>query len=586
MPGVLVGEDLIQDGIEVIVAAAGGTAMVAPPASVTASSKPASSTPPAPSTSARPSVSSAPHSSSAAPSPSASSISTSLPPLSSSSALPSSSPPPPTPTSIVYSTSAVPSSSSAAIPTTNFPPSPISTGPIPSIGTDNSTAPIVSDMPASGGGFQLSTSTLVGIVVGGAAFLVLIGGCCWLLGRNRRRRNRAALEDDALGSGLDWRRSKRLSRAGWRRSLDAEPKPVRIMSPPPEPTPYMLSQHGPDITHGEARESVRMPYGAPRNDLFVPPRPYGAQSQRSSLWTDNSEADMYVNDSSSMARTLSTVTAPNSEYNLENDPGATLQSHGQPPGGYDSRDSFGTFGRSYAGSGYPPSQQYPTQGPYSSLGGSSTYMTSSTTSPISPMSTFSPGLPSVYETASRATAHVVQMPQQRQRIPAPRLLVDTKAPIAWEDPLSANTATSSAGPSVNWHQSSMSLLHNAASPAAQSPSDGLDHGRSVVSPAPGSYATSTRPLVAPRTAATDLPYSTSAPGPQPEDPAVRAAVANVATATPAQTSAPSSGMTRRPTIVRHADAGAFADAVPADEEELHLPPAYGDIYGPPASRQH
>jgi hypothetical protein len=46
-----------------------------------------------------------------------------------------------------------------------------------------------------------------------------------------------------------------------------------------------------------------------------------------------------------------------------------------------------------------------------------------------------------------------------------------------------------------------------------------------------------------------------------------------------------SGASGRPaTIVMHADSGmAFEDAEPHTDQEgnLHLPPAYGDIYGPP-----
>jgi len=345
------------------------------------------------------------------------------------------------------------------------------------------------------------------------------------------------------------------------------------------------------------------------------------------MWADGSEVDMYANDGSTIARTISTVTVPNSEYNLENDPGATFHTAQRvypnampvhsPEGTFVSSHSGGTFGGTFPGSNgpfnamaYPPSQHgtyhsataHTAQGFIVPVGGSSTYVSNPAMSPASSHNPAArPLRPSFYEVRDAQVVpvgapgqmHPQQQQQQyipppqsppHQRIPAPRLLVDTKQPIIWnEDPLS--TPSTTAGPSSSqWaSQSSASLVRNAAPPAAGTPATPVDpRAQAVMSPTMGqpggSFATQTRPLVASRTA--DLPYSTIEPGPAPGDPAVLAAVAGATTTTsPVEQGA---SLSRGQTIVRHADAGAFEDAVPeAEGGELHLPPAYGDIFGPP-----
>jgi hypothetical protein len=317
---------------------------------------------------------------------------------------------------------------------------------------------------------------------------------------------------------------------------------------------------------------------------------------------------MYANDGSTIARTISTDTRPNSEYNLENDPGATfhqariVQPHGMmhpssiySEGTYVSTHSGNTFGGMVPAGGFAPMPYPPSQsGTYHSAqgffpgSGSSTYMSSSTMSPVSPHT------PSAahgfYEVGAAGRLQQHQAPpaqHQQQRIPAPRILVDTKQPIAWPEDVTSPTGTPA---SSQWaSQSSTSLVRNAASPATGTPID--PRARNVTSPTmdqpTGSFATQTRPLVVPRPAASaDLPYSTTTPGPAPGDPAVLAAVAATAATSPAQTQGgdAGSGLTRETTIVRHADGGAFDDAVPDGDTQngtLHLPPAYGDIYGPP-----
>lgn len=197
----------------------------------------------------------------------------------------------------------------------------------------------------------------------------------------------------------------------------------------------------------------------------------------------------------------------------------------------------------------------------------------------SPTGTYT-GLVQHAQHGQRAPQHMVSAPSQRQlagpshRIPAPRLLIDTKAPLTDDGgmPLSAmsrgTTPGPSAGPSGTWGPQTPTLrtpLDRAPSAASRAMTPDWPYAVRSAAPSPAPPVRSTSRSAADRPTA--LPYANANDNPQ---------------ASPASPHRPS--LRRGPTIIRHADAGiAFEDAVPDGEEngELHLPPAYGDIYGPP-----
>lgn len=473
------------------------------------------------------------------------------------------------------------------------------------------------DAPPPNNGLPFSTPILAGIIVGGVVFFLLTGACCWLLGRQRRRQARKT-PDDALGAGIEWRRrsgsqtqsrshsQSRSARAAGRAGYSRSDDPKNIGNRDRLAPPGQSSRSG--LSRAEARASVQLgqlPY-PPRaynsETLAAPPRSFGYAADDaatgSSAWTDNSEMDVFAVDGSTIARTLSTMSRPNSEYDLD-DPGATWAG-----GSYLSHDGTRTQNP-------VPAQRY---NPYEPSNAPSSQFTS----PTSP--TYSG------QVAFAQQAQRVQPPQQleplrsqppaqhllppdavrslagpSQRIPAPRLLIDTKAPFDQHEgvPLSAMsrgaTPGPSAAPSATWGPPSATLR----TPLDRAPSS----ASRVVTPEPGwAYAVRNGGSAAPspsayhgavarsasRSAAdrpTALPYASAHPSPSATFGRTTPIAAHPQSPTTPTQARPGGDLRRGPTIIRHADAGiAFEDAVPDGEgdEELHLPPAYGDIYGPPA----
>jgi hypothetical protein len=279
--------------------------------------------------------------------------------------------------------------------------------------------------------------------------------------------------------------------------------------------------------------------------------------------------DVFAVDGSSYARTLSTMSRPNSEYDLEDDPGAT----------YYGTAYAQTFTAPFAA--YQPAQrqlQTPSPAGYPPQFSS-------------PTGTFGPPTPSWREPQAHVPVGGVVAPSPSQmglpgpsrrpdgRIPAPKLLVDTKAPFdapLSAMPLSGMTSTmptplstlggwSSGLPTPDRAPSTARALSPESTfvPPSRSTSRGAAFAPSPVagpSTAYGpSYQTPPRALVSRQGSRSDdrpsaLPYA----GKEAE-----------------------AGLKRGPTIIRHADGGAFDDAVPADEGgEVHLPPAYDEIYKP------
>lgn len=441
-----------------------------------------------------------------------------------------------------------------------------------------SSSPVYGGAPKSNG-LPFTTPVLVGIIVGGVVLIASIIGCCWLVNRQRKRKE----DDDAFGMGIEWRRS----RAGYTRSDDIPA--VAQQRPLPTST---IPRHA--LTSHEARDSVVRSGAAARNAhaaaLAPPSAFYRSESndRASTAWTDNSEMDVWaVAGSTAGARTMSTVSRPNSEYSLEHDPGSTWSAHdngtfggtsshpaflppgGRPaaraapgfvssPGGYDT----GTFG------GYPlTSAGASTFGGYAASEGTFGGQQTGTY-----VSTTSSSAASVNGATGPHTAVVARRP-----LP-PRLVVDAKGG-QWSEPSSALSPAPSSSNAAYWANTASPSEYQAPYAARVPPRSGLASASS--SPATYTGNSAVRPLVQgfvrPMPVAavnanqldrpSALPY-TAGPSPEPSP------------------TAPTSGasLSRGMTIIRHADAGvAFQDAVPPheDDAELHLPPAYGDIYGEP-----
>lgn len=365
---------------------------------------------------------------------------------------------------------------------------------------------------------SLSQEALIGIIVAGCVVPLLLLGLC-------------------VGCGMRMRRSKRTHTV-----LDDMPAPRAAEYP--HPIRPMTT-----VTLPEARDSVYNRQELVRDEFAPPMRTHAAfaprMSRATSAWTDHSDADAFAHDGSTIARTLSTVSRPNSEYDLENDPGATFRACPGTPGtfGLPASSSYGPYTHSVVNSldlgpsvngGYGVTSGYTTNSGYSSSG----YQ--------------SPGPYATYQSSSLAGPSYVPQPQP-QPLPtpvpqpqpaAPRLLVDTKRSLA-ENPNS---------PFYEGPQPSSGPSH----------AQGYQQIRSPISPTEGTHGASSmgtmsaRPLTSPISPTTPGGYTSTQEG-------------------------TGSGLQRGPTIIRHADAGAFADAVPDNEAEVHLPPAYGDIYGPPAA---
>lgn len=351
-----------------------------------------------------------------------------------------------------------------------------------------------------------------------------------------------------IACGVRVRRSKRTHA-----HLDDLPA-IRAEYPHPVRPMTQVTQ----VTLPEARDSVytRRELAPPRGPEFAPPirshaafgAPRMSRATTTSAWTDHSEADAFAHDGSTIARTISTVSRPNSEYDLENDPGATFR--GPCPGtpgtfGLPASSSFGPYSHSAANSldlgpaisasaaayaGYATGSNYATSSGYATNSGHSGYQSSG------------PSYSNTYQSSSLAgPSYIPQDQPGQQRIPAPRLLVDTKRSMA-ENPSSLYYEGPAAGPSS---QSRPQTEYTQIMSPSSSSGMGTLGGMGTVSSAAS-------------------PLSPTSPGIN-------------------QPQASGSGLQRGPTIIRHADAGAFADAVPDDRSEVHLPPAYGDIYGPPAA---
>ncbi|WOO80994.1 uncharacterized protein LOC62_03G004523 [Vanrija pseudolonga] len=524
----------------------------------------------------------------------------------------------PAPSSVAPTIDPPPPSSAVSSPSSLPPPlasSSSSPSPLPSNSTSldlssSSVAPSGTSIPASytpksGNGLPFSTPVLVGVIVGGVVLIASVLGCCWLFARQRKRRGD---DDDAFGMGIEWRRSN----AGYTRSDDAaaaQQQQQKQQRPLPTST---IPRHA--LTSHEARDSVVRSGAAARNanahaQALAPPQAFyrsESNDRASTAWTDNSEMDVWaVAGSTAGARTMSTVSRPNSEYSLEHDPGSTWSAHDhgtfggaashpaflppmgggggavRPAPGSAVRSASAPFVNSVHGStagydvggtfnGYPlTSAGASTFGGYAAnegtFGGSQTGTYVSTTSSTAA---------SVNGATGPHTAVVARRP-----LP-PRLVVDAKGG-QWSEPSSALSPAPSSSNAAYWSNTGPSPSSEYQAPYAtrMAPRSGLASAAS--SPATYTGGSAVRPLVQgfvrPMPVAavnanqldrpSALPYTAgSSPEPSP--------------------TAPTSGssLSRGMTIIRHADAGvAFQDAVPPhdDDEELHLPPAYGDIYGEP-----
>ncbi|GMK60061.1 hypothetical protein CspeluHIS016_0902780 [Cutaneotrichosporon spelunceum] len=404
------------------------------------------------------------------------------------------------------------------------------------------------------------------------------------------------MEDDTLGTFRPPKnRRERPARAGYARHADGMPSQTHIPAPPPFQPPRA------GLSRDEARASVQM-FDRSAVPVPTPPRPFddSATFQTTSAWTDNSEMDVFAVDGSSYARTLSTVSRPNSEYDLEDGPGAIYVPHNNstiidpfaiysqtdlrtpPPIGYPPLQSSpsGTFGRTtpQAWRDAPPSNGVPIRGVVMPVGGVVPVPLGGVVAPA-PSQMALPG------------------PSRRPdgRIPAPRLLVDTKAPFD-AVPLSAVNGAMSSGP-LSTMPTPLSALGGWSS-GVPTPFDHTPSTARALSPettfAPPSRSTSRGAAFNPVPTAstfTSGPSSSAYPVPS----AAYAAGPSYGTrplvtrhgsrsddrpsALPyADNEAP--GLTRGPTIIRHADGGAFNDAIPNEQGEVHLPPAYDEIYAP------
>lgn len=445
-------------------------------------------------------------------------------------ALPTSTPPTPVPTHRVSSTHSMPPITHASLP--------------PAASSSGASADSSSGL--------LDTGALIGIIVAGSVVVLSLLGLCIACGVRVRRgkRTHAALDD-----------------------------PPALLRPAVPPHPVRPMTQVTQVTLPEARDSVYTGYAAhggyPARELgreFAPPArshpafvgTAGRSSRATSAWTDHSEADAFAHDGSTIARTLSTVSRPNSEYDLENDPGATFRACPGTPGtfGLPASSSFGPYSHSVANSldlgpavgaaaGYT-AVSHATNSSYATNSGYSGYQSPG------------PSYGNTYHSSSLAGPSYVPIPQPQprqvpvpaqpqpqppqQRMPAPHLLVDTKRSLA-ENPSSP--------------------FYEGLSAAGSSSSRYAERGYSqILSPSSSGMRTSLSGMGTMGTVTTMSSMSSAPLSPPP--------------ASPERTTG-ASGLQRGPTIIRHADAGAFADAVPENSAEVHLPPAYGDIYGPPAA---
>ncbi|KAL1410886.1 hypothetical protein Q8F55_001829 [Vanrija albida] len=445
--------------------------------------------------------------------------------------------------------------------------------------------------PGRANGLPFSTPVLVGIVVAGVVLIASVGGCCWLLSRQRRRRRD---DDDTFGMGIEWRRR---SRAGYTRSDD----PAVSRAPLPTST---IPRHA--LTSHEARDSVVRSGAAARSaHALVPPQALyrrDSTDRASTAWTDNSDMDVWaVAGSTAGARTMSTVgSRPNSEYSLDQDPGSTWNPHEhgtfggsaghpaflppmgggalRPAPGVPVRSAPAPFVNSVHGStagyeggtfnGYPLTSGGSTFGGYPASEGT---FGGQQTGTGTYMSTLSSG--TVQTPLSAATSH---FPGARRQ--PPRLIVDAKGG-QWSEPGSALSPAPSSSSAAYWQANPSAEYTAPYTPRAHTPRSGLVSAAS--SPAAYTGASAVRPLV--QSFVRPMPVA-AVNANQLDRPSALPYAAGTGAGAEPQSPPTGASLSRGMTIVRHADAGvAFQDAVPDndDDDELHLPPAYGDIYGEP-----
>ncbi|BEJ18037.1 hypothetical protein CspHIS471_0703140 [Cutaneotrichosporon sp. HIS471] len=285
------------------------------------------------------------------------------------------------------------------------------------------------------------------------------------------------------------------------------------------------------------------------------------------------------------------MSRPNSEYDLEDDPstyqdGGTYPTHFAPYPIYSQREL-----QTPPPVGYPPFHSSP-----SGTFGPSTPQRRNAPDPSTygPVSVSPHGVP-VGGVVGGVAGMVAPAPSQMAlpgpprrpdgRIPAPKLLVDTKAPFE-------NVPLSAVGPSSHplstiqtplstlggWSSGLPTPLDRAPSTRALSPeSTFIPPSRST------SRGAAFTPVPTPTTYTPQRP-ATAYAGPSYSRPLVTRQASRSddrPSALPyAGNAKEEPGLQRGRTIIRHADAGAFEDAVPDDQGEVHLPPAYDEIYAP------
>lgn len=122
----------------------------------------------------------------------------------------------------------------------------------------------------------------------------------------------------------------------------------------------------------------------------------------------------------------------------------------------------------------------------------------------------------------------------------------------------------------------------ASANVSAAPSPAIYSGPSVSYGSAGGFGGQSRPLVARQGSRGAADRPSALPYTQGRDSVAPHTIA-ASHASQEQAAQGASGLRRGPTIIRHADGGAFSDAVPDGDgaDELHLPPAYDDIYCAP-----
>ncbi|KAL7423757.1 hypothetical protein Q5752_001340 [Cryptotrichosporon argae] len=318
------------------------------------------------------------------------------------------------------------------------------------------------------------------------------------------------------------------------------------------------------------------------------------RASRASAWTDDTEFDMYAVDGSTVARTLSTVSRPNSEYDLEGDAG-TWSGHGAGAGtyvggGYATPTGTGTW----ASSGPSASAMYgaaatltPTPTP------TSTWQPSYAMRPPLVVDTKLPSGPSAYPSSSASSqygyahAHApLPSPYHSASSSAPLLRAPSSARSLVRNPSARHPDALSRGPSIGLYaaqglaQASYPGSTGYAADLRRGPSTSShDSDHSVFRPNPRFPSPSASGAGDSRDT---LPLYASPVRPAIENPFAESELAYAAMMPPHTAPPPPTGLRRGLTIIRHADAGRVLDSPVDDDDdasaEVHLPPAYGDLY--------